>query len=78
MERRSIVERRGPVERSLSCAAHGVLLVVAPNLIFFVIQGVTACVWLVWNACTDHVLPCFRHIDHLIGVLTTPSNNGTI
>jgi hypothetical protein len=32
----SIVELKGearPVQRSLSCAAHGVLLVVAPNLI---------------------------------------------
>jgi hypothetical protein len=27
---------------------------------FSVIEGVTAYVWLVWNACTHHV-HCFRH-----------------
>jgi hypothetical protein len=53
-----------PVERSLSCASCSC-----------VVEGVTAYVWLVRNACCLLIMYIAFPIDHLIGVLITPSKN---
>jgi hypothetical protein len=56
------VERRGPAGPTVAvvrCSWRAVSR--CSKFDFSVIEGVTASVWLVWNASTHHVVHCFRH-----------------